>query len=159
MSARVIVAVAALLPGFLLPAQGFDGAPAKKSYVTYTAESQIVPVGKKAVLELRFHVQPGFHVNSHTPKSEFLIPTRMEFQPAAGVKAGEPEYPVGKSYSFSFSPQEKLDVYSEEFTVKLPVTAAAGQHQVDGVLKYQACDTAACYPPKSLPVQVLFTAK
>ncbi|SNS93022.1 Disulphide bond corrector protein DsbC [Granulicella rosea] len=157
MIGRVLLA-GALLPGLFLPAQSFD-APAKKSYVTYQAESQVVPAGKKAELELRFHVQPGFHVNSHTPKSEFLIPTRLEFQPANGVKAGPVEYPVGKSYSFSFSPAEKLDVYSEVFTVKLPVTATAGEHQVDGVLKYQACDTAACYPPKTLPVQVLFTAK
>jgi len=156
--ARTLV-TGALLSAALLPAQSFDGAPAKKSYVTYTAESQMVPAGKKAVLELRFHVQPGFHVNSHMPKSEFLIPTRLEFQAAAGVKADSPEYPVGKSYSFSFSPQEKLDVYSEEFTVKLPITATAGQHEIDGVLKYQACDTAACYPPKSLPLQVLFTAR
>ena len=45
------------------------------------------------------------------------------------------------------------------FTVKLPVVADTGTHTVDGTLRYQACDHAACYPPKSLPVQVIFTAK
>ena len=45
------------------------------------------------------------------------------------------------------------------FMVKVPVVAAAGSHTVDGALRYQACDHAACYPPKSLPVQVVFTAK
>ena len=45
------------------------------------------------------------------------------------------------------------------FTVKVPVVAAAGEHTVDGSLRYQACDNAACYPPKSLPVQVVVTAK
>jgi hypothetical protein len=30
---------------------------------------------------------------------------------------------------------------------------------MDGTLRYQACDHAACYPPKSLPVQVIFTAR
>jgi hypothetical protein len=98
-------------------------------------------------------------VNSHTPKSELLIPTRMELQPATGVKAEAVEYPSGTSYSFSFDPTEKLDVYTGTFTVKLPVVAEVGTHTVDGTLRYQACDHAACYPPKSLPVQVILTAK
>jgi hypothetical protein len=101
----------------------------------------------------------GYHVNSHTPKSDFLIPTTLKLDAADGVKAGATEYPAGKMYSFSFDPTEKLDVYAGDFTVKLPVVAAAGDHTVSGVLRYQACDNAACYPPKTLPVQVLFTAK
>ena len=145
------------------PAQqvGSLDAPAAKpkSYVVYAAEPQSVAAGKRSVLELHFRVVDGFHVNSHTPKSELLIPTRIELQPAAGVKAEAVEYPAGTSYSFSFDPTEKLDVYSGDFTVKLPVVAVAGTHTVDGTLRYQACDNAACYPPKSLPVQVIFTAK
>ena len=65
----------------------------------------------------------------------------------------------GTPYSFSFEPKEKLDVYTGSFTIKLPVVAAAGEHTVEGALRYQACDHAACYPPKTLPVQILFTAK
>src|SRR5271170_4654852 len=130
-----------------------------KSYVVYSAEQQSVAAGKRSVLELHFHVVDGFHVNSHTPKSELLIPTRIELQPATGVKADTVEYPAGTSYSFSFDPTEKLDVYSGAFTVKLPVVAEAGAHTIAGTLRYQACDHAACYPPKSLPVEVLFTAK
>jgi DsbC/DsbD-like thiol-disulfide interchange protein len=130
-----------------------------KSYVVYAAEQQSVAAGRRSVLELHFRVVDGFHVNSHTPKSELLIPTRIELQSSAGVKAEAVEYPAGTSYSFSFDPTEKLDVYSGDFTVKLPVVAEAGTHTVDGTLRYQACDHAACYPPKSLPVQVIFTAK
>jgi len=152
------------LPGVaVLPAQqigNLDAPVAKsKSYVVYAAEQQIVTAGKRSVLELNFRVVDGFHVNSHTPKSELLIPTQISFQPAAGVKAEAVEYPAGQSYSFSFDPSEKLDVYSGAFIVKLPVVAEAGMHTVDGTLRYQACDHAACYPPKSLPVQVIFTAK
>jgi hypothetical protein len=130
-----------------------------KSYVTYDAEPQVVKAGKLSVLEMRFRVASGFHVNSHTPKSELLIPTKVALQPAAGVKVEAAEYPAGTAYSFSFSPKEKLDVYAGDFTVRLPVVAAAGAHEVDGTLRYQACDHAACYPPENLPVQVIFTAK
>jgi DsbC/DsbD-like thiol-disulfide interchange protein len=133
--------------------------PKPKSFVVYAAEQQNVAAGKRSVLELHFRVVDGFHVNSHTPKSELLIPTQIALQPAAGVKAEAIQYPAGTSYSFSFDPTEKLDVYSGAFTVKLPVVADAGAHTVDGTLRYQACDHAACYPPRSLPVQVIFTAK
>ncbi len=134
-------------------------APKPKSYVVYSAEQQIVAAGKRSVLELHFRVVEGFHVNSHTPKSELLIPTQIVLQSAAGVKAEALEYPAGTSYSFSFDPSEKLDVYSGAFTVKVPVVAEAGAHTIEGSLRYQACDHAACYPPKSLPVAVMFMAK
>ena len=134
--------------------------PAKtKQYITYVAEEQRLTAGKKSTLMLRFQVNEGFHVNSHTPKSELLIPTDLTFQPILGMKASPVEYPAGTAYSFSFEPNEKLDVYTGTFTVKVPVVAEAGSHTVNGTLRYQACDNAACYPPKSLPVQVLVTAK
>jgi hypothetical protein len=130
-----------------------------KAFVIYDAEQQEITAGKRSVLELRFRVVDGFHVNSHTPKSELLIPTQIVLQPATGVKTEAAQYPAGTAYSFSFDPKEKLDVYTGDFTVRVAVVAAAGSHTVDGALRYQACDHAACYPPKSLPVQVVFTAK
>jgi DsbC/DsbD-like thiol-disulfide interchange protein len=148
--------------GALQPQQVGDlsqPAPKAKSYIVYASEPQEVPAGKRSVLELHFRVVDGFHVNSHTPKSELLIPTQITLQPVAGVKAEAVEYPAGTSFSFSFDPSEKLDVYSGPFTMKLPVVAEAGTHTVVGTLRYQACDHAACYPPKNLPVQILFTAK
>jgi len=136
-----------------------DAAGKPKSNVIYVAEQQSVPAGKKAVLELHFKVLEGYHVNSHTPKSDFLIPTALKTQPTPGVTQAPPTYSAGQEFSFSFSPTEKLDVYSGDFTIKLPVVAEAGEHLVDASLRYQACDHAACYPPKTLPLQVLFTAK
>ncbi len=151
--------VRGLVMGLALLQFSMDSTPKPKQYVAFAAELATVPAGKRAELELRFRVAGGFHVNSHTPKSELLIPTRLELSPVAGVKVAEAEYPAGKSYSFSFSPKDSLDVYSDDFVVKVPVVAAAGEHELKGTLKYQACDRAACYPPKSLPVDVLFTAK
>ena len=157
----VFLSTSALLAATFAPAQlGNMNAPAKaKSYVLYAAEPQTVPAGKRGVLELRFHMVPGYHVNSHTPKSQLLIPTVLTLQTANGVTASPPEYPSGTPFSFSFDPTDKLDVYAGDFTIKLPVVAAAGAHTVEGSLKYQACDHASCYPPRTLPVQVVFTAK
>jgi DsbC/DsbD-like thiol-disulfide interchange protein len=159
---RALARLLLLVPGALVAQEiGRLDAPAAKgkSYVVYAAEQQSVTAGKQGVLELRFRVVEGFHVNAHTPKSELLIPTQIALQPAAGVKMAAVEYPAGTSYSLEADPSEKLDVYTGAFTVKLPVVAERGEHTVDGTLRYQACDHAACYPPKNLPVQVIFTAK
>ncbi len=157
---EVSVACVALMTAMWAQVPGEFDSPAKaKGYLSYTAEPQSVAAGKRSVLELHFRVAPGYHVNSHTPKSELLIPTDLKLEPEAGVSAGKMEYPAGTAYRFPTEPGEALDVYTGAFSVTLPVEARAGEHTLHGVLRYQACDRAACYPPKTLPVQVLFTAK
>ena len=111
------------------------------------------------MLELRFAVEPGFHVNSHVPKSELQIATRVELGQDAGVKVGEAVYPAGMSYKLSGDDGETLDVYTGEFVVRVPVVAAAGEHELKGALTYQACDKAACYPAKQVAISILFTAR
>lgn len=159
---RILFAGLFVASGVLVAQQmGGLNTPASKpkQYVSYEAEEQAVKAGKRSVVEMRFRVVDGFHVNSHTPKSELLIPTAVKLDAAGGVKAEAVQYPAGTAYSFSFEPGEKLDVYTGVFTVKVPVVVEAGSHTVNGTLRYQACDNAACYPPKALPVQLVLTAK
>ena len=129
------------------------------SYVAYTDLAQTVTANRRSTLEVHFRVLPGYHVNSHKPTEQFLIPTALTVPTAAGVKPGEPAYPAGQPYSFSFDPKNKLSVYAGDFIVKLPVTAAPGAHSIDASLRYQACNNASCFPPKTLPVKISFTAK
>ena len=72
------------------------------------------------------------------------------------IVLGKIQYPEGKDLTFPFSPDEKLNVYSGDFTVTMNVrplhTVQPGKYAIHGELKYQACDNAACYPPKKLPV-------
>jgi DsbC/DsbD-like thiol-disulfide interchange protein len=136
------------------------GGPAgSKSYIAYSALPQTIPANHAATIELHFRVLPSYHVNSHTPTESFLIPTALTVPAAAGVKPGEPAYPAGQPYSFSFDPKNKLSVYAGDFIVKLPVTAAPGAHSIDATLRYQACNNASCFAPKNLPVKIDFTAK
>ena len=160
---QLLSLVLALSGSTMLTAQqvGSLDAPAAKpkSFVVYASEPQSVAAGKRSVLELHFRVVEGFHVNSHTPKSELLIATSLTLDAAPGVKVGTAVYPAGSEYSFRASPNEKLDVYSGAFTVKIPVTAQAGTRMLEGKLRYQACDREACYPPKTLPVEVAIAVK
>ncbi len=129
-------------------------------HVGFIAEGQSIAADKAATVNLHFRVDPGFHINSHTPKSDMLIPTRL----VVAMVAGDPEvtavdFPVGTPFAFAFEPKQKLDVYQGDVVLTAHVKAAAGQHSLKAELHYQACDQAACYPPKTLAIEQPFTAK
>jgi hypothetical protein len=111
---------------------------------------------KATMVNLNFRVPSGYHINSNTPKSEFLIPTALKMDLPTDIILGKIEYPAGEDRSFPFSPDEKLNVYSGDFTIAVAVhplhSVVPGKYQMRGVLRYQACDNAACYPPKNLPL-------
>jgi hypothetical protein len=110
----------------------------------------------QTMVSLNFRIPAGYHINSNTPKSEFLIPTALKMDLPTDIILGKIEYPAGEDRNFPFSPDEKLNVYSGDFTIAVAVhplhTVVPGKYEMRGVLRYQACDNAACYPPKSLPV-------
>lgn len=112
--------------------------------------------GKQSKITLNFRVARGFHINSNTPKDEFLIPTALKMDPPTDIVLGKIEYPDGEDVSFPFSPDTKLNVYSGDFTINLMVhplvSVVPGRYAMRGVLRYQACDNAQCFPPKTLPV-------
>jgi Disulphide bond corrector protein DsbC len=113
---------------------------------------------KQTVVDLNFRVPPGYHINSNAPKSEFLIPTALRLDVPTDIVLGKIGYPAGEDLSFPFSPDEKLNVYTGDFTIALTVhplqSVVPGKYVMHGVLRYQACDNAACYPPKNLPVEL-----
>ena len=110
----------------------------------------------QTMVNLNFRVSSGFHINSNAPKSEFLIPTALKMDLPTDIVLGKIQYPAGQDLSFPFSPDEKLNVYTGDFTIALVVhplhSVMPGKYVMHGRLRYQACDNAACYPPKTLPV-------
>jgi hypothetical protein len=107
-------------------------------------------------VDLNFRVPAGYHINSNTPKSEFLIPTALRMDLPTDIVLGKIEYPAGEELTFPFSPDEKLSVYTGDFTIKLAVhplhSVVPGKYMMHGQLRYQGCDNAQCFPPKNLPV-------
>jgi hypothetical protein len=112
--------------------------------------------GKPATVPLSFRVASGYHINSNHPKSEFLIPTVLKVEATTDIVIGKTTYPEGQDMSLAFAPDEKLNVYTGDFKVDVLVrplrSVQAGKYIVRGTLKYQACDNAACYPPKQLSI-------
>lgn len=115
-----------------------------------------IPQGGKATADLSFRVARGYHINSNKPGSELLVPTVVSLDPPTDIAVGGVEYPDGKDFSLPIDPTEKLNVYTGDFTVNAIVAAAKttppGRYRVHGMLKYQACDDRACYPPARLPI-------
>ena len=126
---------------------------AARGHVVLLSDALEVEAGKASVVELRFRVEPGFHINSHTPKDELLIPTVLKIEPGA-VKVAAEEYGAGTAFRLGVGAGETLDVYQGEFRVVVRVVAPKGASVLKGALRYQACDTAGCFPPRTLPVVV-----
>jgi hypothetical protein len=112
--------------------------------------------GRPSIVQLQFRVTRGFHVNSNQPKQEYLKKTELKLEAPTDIVIGRITYPPGQDRSFPFAPNEKLSVYSGDFEVGVTVrplrTVLPAKYAIHGFLKYQACDNAACYPPKQLPV-------
>lgn len=139
-------------------AENFLDTPGKSSYVSLEPVQTVAIVpGRPSHVQLHFRISNGYHINSNRPGSELLVPTRVKLMPPSDIMAGRITYPPGKTLSFPFALEEKLNVYTEEFTVKalLSSTKAAmpGKFTVHGQLHYQACTNNACFPPKTLPLQ------
>ena len=138
---------------------GLDrGTQTKRQHVELLTDSLQLTANKPQDIELRFRVEPGFHINSHKPKDELLIPTDLKLEPGA-LHIADKQYPPGQHFHLQVGNGEDLDVYQGEFRVMLRVEAPKGATTLTGSLHYQACDTAACFPPKTLPVQIAVTAR
>jgi hypothetical protein len=145
-----------------IPSGDLQSKPAREKVasVTYLFPEQVtIPAGKPSPVDLHFKVADGLHVNSHTPHAEELIPTTLAVPDNADVRLASATFPPGKDFSFAINPKEKLNVYTGEFTVHATLVSSKGEHLVQGTLHYQACNNAACFPPRSIPVVLDVIAK
>jgi thiol:disulfide interchange protein len=146
-----------VLTSLFVAIQGMAQVPGKAPILTMAAVPLTTAQRAQATMvNLNFRVPPGYHINSNTPKSEFLIPTALKMDLPTDIILGKIQYPPGEDTSFPFSPDEKLSVYSGDFTIAVAVhplqSVTPGKYIIHGMLHYQACDNAACYPPKTVPV-------
>ncbi len=160
---RLVIVCAILTVSSAAAAQiqlgGIDrAAAARKQHVELLTDSLQLTANKVQDVELRFRVDPGFHINSHTPKDELLIPTQLKLQPSSLHIAAE-QYPPGSHFHLAIGAGEDLDVYQGDFRVVLRVEPTRGDSTLTGALRYQACDTASCFPAKTLPIKIAVSAR
>ncbi|HYK42026.1 MAG TPA: cytochrome c biogenesis protein CcdA [Thermoanaerobaculia bacterium] len=140
---------AAIVAGLCIAALSLAEAPKPNEIVTVAA--RVVPASaSSASLRIDAQIAASFHVNSHRPSEDYLIPTSVALSLPAGVTAGEPKYPAGAMKKFSFS-EKPLSVYEGRFSIEVPLTGTApAAAPISGKLNFQACNDTQCYAPASI---------
>ncbi len=117
-----------------------------------------VPRGKEFQVAVVTEIAHGYHMNSHHPTDQYLIPTTLTPKLPTGFELLDTLYPPGRVEKFSFSPDKGLDVYSGSVTLKLRLVAhndaPIGAVTFPVTLRYQACNDTTCLPPVKVPVDI-----
>lgn len=133
---------------------GFGSAGPKISYEAVLEQTAAHP-GASVRGALRVSLSEGWHVNSHKPLEEYLIPTVLRFDQHPILTVRGIVYPEHKMFTFDFSP-DPLAVYEETFVlgfvVEVDSTATPGDYTLNGTLRYQACSKKMCAPPRDLSI-------
>jgi DsbC/DsbD-like thiol-disulfide interchange protein len=158
-SVRFVALVMAALASVGLRAQAPMDSPqrsiAKGEAVEYLFPEQVsVPAGKASPVVLHFRIGPGLHINSHTPREEFLIPTMFSIPESSGVRLQSANYPAGSELVLRGDTSDKLNVYTGDFAIDARIIAPKGDHLVEAKLRYQACNNDTCMPPKTITVPI-----
>lgn len=117
-------------------------------------EQVSIPAGKSSSVALHFRIKENLHINSHTPREQYLIPTIFSIPESSGVRLAAATYPPGVDFTLPADSDEKLLVYTGEFTIDAKIIATPGDHLVEAKLRYQACDQNACMPPRTITVPI-----
>jgi thiol:disulfide interchange protein DsbD len=116
--------------------------------------------GTTFVGKVTVQLRGGYHVNSNSPKDEYLIPLRLTWQ-ASPLRVVKVTYPKPKLETYSFS-EKPVSVFTDDFDIltefEVPQTAPLGPSILIGKLRYQACNDSSCLPPRTvearLPVHI-----
>lgn len=155
MRVQISVAGAAMALAAAMAGQAPAHSIVKPADVEYLYPEQVtISAGQATKVALHFRVGEGLHINSHTPREDFLIPTTFSIPETSGVRLDAADYPSGSDLTLPFDPNEKLSVYTGEFSIDTRIVAAKGDHLVEAKLHYQACNTTTCMPPKTITVAI-----
>ena len=136
-------------------------APAISAQMAPTLSVAAVPTvkvkkGSDAVVALKASLPAGYHANSNKPTESYLIPLTLKWT-GGPLQLESVTYPKASLEKYSFS-EKPISVVTGEFEIttkfKVPADAPTGPAAQTGTLRYQACDNKACYPPKTVPVNI-----
>ena len=146
LTALFAAALSILLQAGLTRAQSpFGGGPSKPK-ITLSVRADALDKSGQFQGVATVDIQQGWHINSHKPLDEYLIPTELKIT-SPGVKIKSVTYPPHVERTFSFSGDSKVAVY--EGTVQIPFTAVVSRDggSAEALLHYQSCNDSVCLPP------------
>lgn len=113
-------------------------------------------LGDRTEVIVSVRLQPGWHVNSHRPELDFLIPTTIEFDLPHGVELARVDYPEPVRRKLESLLNRELELYEGTFQIRaeLAYRSAVRAGRVGATLRYQACNDKVCLRPASLVIPV-----
>lgn len=103
-------------------------------------------------------VDPPYHVNANPASEDYLIPTELKIEAGKGYRVGKIVYPKPKEKAFAFTEGKAIKIYEGRVPIRFSLTldkaAPKGTLSVKATLRYQACDDTACYPPRTVAVNL-----
>ncbi|HTG36360.1 MAG TPA: thioredoxin family protein [Thermoanaerobaculia bacterium] len=134
-------------------------APQKATFVL-NSDRTAYEAGAPARVAALVTIEHGWHVNSHKPSFEYLIPTVLDLTLPAGWPQETVQYPAAKMKTFSFEPKP-LAVYDGDVVmlaaVQVPKGVKKGAYPVSASLRYQACNDTQCLPPVTAEARIELT--
>ncbi len=135
---------------------------AEKAKLALQADQAAYAAGAAVKLSALVAIDPGWHVNSHTPTFDYLIPTELELDLPAGWVKAVVEYPPAQKKSFAFA-DVPLSVYDGDVVIqallKIPAGTRPGVFPLRARLHYQACDHSQCLPPVTTRSELTLTVR
>lgn len=114
-----------------------------------------IEIGAEASVRIPVKIFAGYRVQANPASSEFLVPLEITFEPIDDIEFGKPLYPPGQPYRLEGA-EEDLSTYLGDIEIALPITATASAlveaHNVEGSVRFQACNSRMCLFPSSAPV-------
>ncbi|MCJ8345163.1 hypothetical protein MJH12_06465, partial [bacterium] len=101
---------------------------------------------------LQIEIEEGWHINSHEPLQDYLIPTSIINNSKDLIKIGEFEFPESRIVEMEFA-EEEIDIFEGTFEIKIPITFLKEESNFELVFSTQACSDEECMAPEKLKLQ------
>lgn len=136
-------------------------ASAAKALSYKSGPAQTLSASEVTQVKLKFEVVKGMHVQAN-PANPPLIATNVSLASNKDLEVFSPKYPAGKVTMVKGLGREII-TYEDTFEVSVPVRprkhTKAGTYNVDGEVRYQACDDKLCFPPQKAAFSASVTLK
>ena len=155
-----VCCAAALILGIAaLPAQGqnFGGNRpiVKDDAVEYLFPEQVtVTAGRASEVALHFRIARGLHINSHTPKDDYLIPTTLSIPEGAGVRLEKATYPAGTEFTLPLDPGRSSASIPASSRFRRALWPQRAITWWKPSCAFRPATRMPCMPPKTIPVAI-----
>lgn len=129
----------------------------KDELVKVSVPKVMVQAGRQSVIRVSVEVKNGYHIQAHSVKDEFIIPTTLEIDGGKEFIIKNQVFPSDKKFKLEGTDQY-LEVYDGRFEIQtffiVQKKIQKNVHHLNGKLNYQACDSVRCLFPRTIQFSI-----